>query len=330
MENRGCFYRGGRLCHKLLQDLYRMFSKNYGTGSLRVATLALAGAIGLVTSGCENSTLSSVPQVQAGPTPPRQPQIAPVSEAQDSSSTTRTRNFTVSDGMRTVGTMTIAADGTAILKIQDPKTSAVEYHGNFSSPAALDDRKAPLPEVNQVYPLTPEGQSENRCVSEDTACEFPLSQMTHQVSEVAVQDESLVNHDDRFIYQDFSSSFFQQVLEINRDCGLSMVAAPCSTRVYAFKDGSLTTKFIDTESTEEYTMMFQQPVTEEVAFSYLAILNDGKAVDFTSSTSDQPHSQSCPDDTTRTASYCKAELLFNADGAVSGVKLTHIKPKRNR
>jgi hypothetical protein len=307
---------------------------------LRIPALALAGMIGLVTSGCESSILSSVPQVQAGPTPPRLPQIAPVSEtqaptlhAQDSSSTllplTGTRNFRVSDGMGTVGTMTIVADGTATLNIQEPKTAAVEYHGNFSNPVALDEHKAPLPEAHQVDQSASEERRVNGCTGEDASCEFPLRQIAHQASEVAAQDESLVDHDDRFIYQDFSPSFFQQVLEINRDCGLSIVAAPCSTRVYAFKDGNLTTKSTGTESTEEYTMNFQQPVTEEVAFSYLTILNDGKAVDLTSSASDQTSLQSCPDDTARTASYCKAELLFNADGAVSGVKLTHIKPKRN-
>ncbi|MCU0552674.1 MAG: hypothetical protein MUC48_25370 [Leptolyngbya sp. Prado105] len=288
--------------------------------SLNIAIVAVASLFGLMTSGCTDSSFSGVPQVQARPNPnlmhyaqnlsSSEPQLAePIKNSNRSD-----LPFIGTQPLKQLdGTITIAEDGTATLKLQNSD--------NLFKPIVLEASPEPLLKDPEPHQLSAEGLIANGCITGEQTCESMLSEVTQKVSESAPDDRAIPT-DDRFIYQNFSLAFFKQVLEINQDCGLS-TAAPCSTRIYTFSEGSLTTKGNGTEFAE-YTLSFHQPISESTAFSYLTILNQDREVNPTlSERSDRIPLQNCSD----TALICEAELLLDSNGAISGVKLTHIQPQ---
>jgi hypothetical protein len=285
--------------------------KSCKENSLTLTIVFLAVPVGLMTSGCAGSIDSITPQVQAGPSASlmyAQSLSVPELKAEEIVKSTLpfigTQSLELSDGTR--GTITIASNGTATLKIESE-----EYLGNFSKPE--------LPEEDQASLV--EGMIASGCMSEDGTCESMLREVTHQTAKLA-PDDNFVSSDDRFIYQDFNPDFFQQVLEINQACKFTP-AAPCSSHTYTFRDSNLTTKNDGKESTE-YTLTFAQPVTGEAALSYLSILTQGEEVSAPSETN-RMALQSCSE----SAVLCEAEFLTNSIGEISGVKLIELNPEQS-
>jgi hypothetical protein len=152
---------------------------------------------------------------------------------------------------------------------------------------------------------------------------------TENSSRLNQDNDGFSNNDNRFSQQPFSRSLFEQVHQINRECGFYDVTSSCSTRTYAFKDASLITTRNGTESVKN-TLTLHQAVSKQQALDYLKILNNGKEFDpnKAESQADKLIYRGCPYDAgmEEPAALCHAELSLTSDGKVAGIALTHTSP----
>ncbi|MDA0265696.1 MAG: hypothetical protein O3A14_01790 [Cyanobacteria bacterium] len=152
---------------------------------------------------------------------------------------------------------------------------------------------------------------------------------TAQASTVAPPDDGFGQDDDRFIQQDFSQALFEQVHQINQDCGFYDITSSCHVRIYAFRDASLITALNGTESVK-FTLTLYQPISQGEAWDYVQILNDGQDLNLIESErqGSQLVFRGCPYDagSTEPAALCVAAFFLHQDDSVSGVTLTQISP----
>ncbi|NJN21649.1 MAG: hypothetical protein HC812_11310 [Leptolyngbya sp. RL_3_1] len=145
----------------------------------------------------------------------------------------------------------------------------------------------------------------------------------------APPDDGFEQDDDRFIQQDFSQALFDQVQQINRDCGFYDLASDCHVRIYAFRNASLITALNGTESVK-FTLTLYQAISQGEAWSYVQILNYGQDLQLLDSErqGDQIILRGCPYDAGAidAAALCVGEFFLHRDDTVLGITLTHISP----
>jgi hypothetical protein len=85
-----------------------------------------------------------------------------------------TRGFNFLGGTGTAYTITIAADGTTIVKLHGTFTSSVQYNGKFANPIIFEDGLGLLFKDNRIYSLTADGQIAKGCKGEGKLCDSEL------------------------------------------------------------------------------------------------------------------------------------------------------------
>jgi len=157
----------------------------------------------------------------------------------------------------------------------------------------------------------------------------PTQLSNHSPKELLLVGDGFTEDDDRFLQQNFSQALFEQVHQINRECGFYDVTSPCSVRIYAFRNASLITQRNGTESVK-YTLTFYQPVSQQQALAHVNILNDGKEFDLTRSEV-QPDGiiyRDCPYDAggQELAMLCIAKLYLTPNNQISGITMVFSSP----
>lgn len=147
--------------------------------------------------------------------------------------------------------------------------------------------------------------------------------------ELLLVSDGFDGDDDRFIQQDFSLALFEQVQQINRECGFYDPLSPCSVRIYAFRNASLLTQRQGTEYIE-YILTFYQPVDQLQALAYVNILNGGREFDLTRSEvqADGIIYQDCSYDAggQELAMLCLAKLYLTSNNQISGISMAVSSP----